>query len=96
MKDRILSNQFIEKLLINTEVDEKEYVELCDILRKLAVEWKDEKYIEKEIVNLLYQIPVIVRNKYLFYSDKGYSNATIDRLEDMWIELDGLILECLS
>lgn len=94
VKEQILNNNFIDKILVNMEVDEKEYSELCDALIRLAKEWKNEKYVDKEIVNYLYAIPLAVRNEFLSLKESGYDDTLCDRLEDMWVELDDLVAKC--
>lgn len=94
MKEEIKSNRFINKLLLNMEIDEVEYSMLCDSLTRLACEWRGKKLIDKEIVSYLYAIPLMVRNQFLSLKEKGINDDMCDRLEDIWVELDDLVSQC--
>ena len=94
MKEEIINNRFIDKIRQNMEIDEEEYQRLCDALSRLAEEWKNVKYIDKELVHYLYYIPLVVRNEFLSLKEISTNNTFCDRLEDIWIELDDFVTNC--
>ena len=65
MKEEIINNRFVDKLRETMEIDEEEYLRLCNALISLAEEWKNIKYVDKEVVGYLYAIPLIVRYEFL-------------------------------
>ncbi len=44
----------------------------------------------------LYSIPTIVRNMFLSFSRIEDAPDIALKLEDAWVELDALVMECLS
>jgi len=75
--------------------DEKEFHDLVKALNDLAVELKKIDCIDKELALYLYSIPQIVRNAFLSFDGKEDNAGIANKLEDAWIELDALILDCL-
>lgn len=97
LKEKIMTNRFIEKVRNQMQIDEQQYTELCELLEKLAIEWKNKKDVDKELVLFLYNAPQIIRNIFLSFKEKGEPLPDIaNRLEDIWVELDALVIECLS
>ncbi|MDE6567770.1 MAG: hypothetical protein K2K70_08580 [Lachnospiraceae bacterium] len=96
MKEKIINNKFVDKLLQFMEIDEEEYLLLCDALICLAEEWKDVEYIDKELVSYLYAIPLMVRNEFISLEKVCPDAVECDRLEDIWVELDALVSNCFS
>lgn len=94
MREEIINNCFVNKLRIKMEIDEEEYSRLCNALICLAEEWKNVKYIDKEVAGYLYAIPQMVRNEFLSLNEILSDDAFCDRLEDMWVELDALVSNC--
>ncbi|MGE7943587.1 hypothetical protein ACQKNB_16025 [Lysinibacillus xylanilyticus] len=78
------------------EIDEAAYQELIDILTNLSDELKSQKVIDKELALTLYSVPQINRNVYLTYEEhNGKATEFGNELEDIWIDLDAMVLECL-
>lgn len=96
MKEKIINNKFVDKLRQSMEIDEEEYLSLCDELICLAEEWKDVEYIDKELVSYLYAIPLIVRNEFINLEKVCPDAVECNRLEDIWVELDALVSNCFS
>ena len=96
MKEEIINNHFVDKLRESMEIDEEEYLRLCNALICLAEEWKNAEYIDKEVVSYLYAIPLMVRNEFLSLKEASKNNILCDRLEDIWVELDDLVANCFS
>lgn len=94
MKEKIINNNFINILRSNIEIDEDEYLSLCNELIYLEKKWKNVKCIDKELAFYLYLIPNIVRNIFLNSKDTLKDDAFLERLEDILIELDQLITNC--
>ncbi len=95
LKDIILKNTFIDQIRINMHVDESEYAKLCAALRELAISWRGRPLIEKELALELYSMPLMVRNTYLsFNKDDTKKLEIVNRLEDIWVELDELVTDC--
>ena len=94
LKQRLLSNDFVVKIRGSFEVDEESYESLCAALRDLAKEWRDKPLIDKEVMQTIYGAD---KSALAMIHTIGDTNPDLtDRLEAMAIELDGLILQCLS
>ena len=52
MKEEIINNHFVDKICQNMEIDEEEYLRLCNALSCLADEWKNIEYVDKELVSI--------------------------------------------
>lgn len=96
MKEEIINNHFVDKIRETMEIDEEEYLRLRNALICLAEEWKNVKYIDKELASYLYAIPLMVRNEFLSLKEVSKNESFCDRLEDIWIELDDLVATCFS
>lgn len=96
MKEKIINNHFVDKLRESMEIDEEEYLQLCNALSCLAEEWKNVEFIDKELVSYLYAIPLIVRNEFISIERVSPEALECDRLEDIWVELDALVSNCFS
>ena len=97
LKAFIINNNFINKLRIEMKYDDTEYDLLCKFMGELKAVIKDDSDIDKELMLTLYTIPQAVRNIYLQFSDSiDYDEAFIFKLEDSWLELDGLVIDILS
>ncbi|MFZ5987821.1 MAG: hypothetical protein ACOYWZ_11940 [Bacillota bacterium] len=97
LKEKILNNTFIDKVRNQMQIDEQQYKDLCESLETLANEWSNKEVIDKELALVLYSAPQIVRN--IFLSFKEHNEPLPDiakRLEDIWVELDALVIECLA
>lgn len=90
----IIKNDFVNRLRMELVIDSNEYNKLCGLLRSLAVEWRHELLVDKRIVQELYVLPTIVRGVASVFAASNPSRAA--EIEDLAIELDALILECLS
>ncbi|MGE7954072.1 hypothetical protein [Lysinibacillus xylanilyticus] len=71
LKQRLLSNTFVDKVRNQMEIDEAAYQELIDILTNLSDELKSQKVIDKELALTLYSVPQIIRNVYLTYEERN-------------------------
>ncbi|MCM1232779.1 MAG: hypothetical protein NC489_21845 [Ruminococcus flavefaciens] len=96
MKEKIISNKFVDKLCQFMEIDEEEYLLLRDALICLAEEWKDAAYIDKELAGYLYAIPLMVRNQFINLEKNCPDADECNRLEDIWVELDALVSDCFK
>lgn len=96
MKEEIINNHFVDKIRQKMEIDEEEYLRLCDALIRLRNEQKNKDYIDKELVSYLYAIPLVVRNEFLSLKEISQNNTFCNRLEDIWIELDELVTNCFQ
>ena len=95
LKQRLLRNMFVDKVRNQMEIDEAEYQELIEILSNLSGELKFRKVIDKELALLLYSMPQIIRNVFLTYEEHhGKATEFGNKLEDIWIDLDAMVLEC--
>ena len=97
IKEKIMSNTFVDKVRIQMVIDEEEYDILRDLLNLLSLELRIEQVIDKELALILYSMPQMIRNAFLSFQ---YHNVQVtdlvSRLEDIWIELDELVIQCLS
>lgn len=97
LKEKILNNTFVDKVRNELKVDEEEYQALNQILNELIVVLKVQKDIDKELALILYSMPQIIRNTFLSLETSNEKVSDLaNRLEDIWIELDELVIECLS
>lgn len=96
LKQRLLSNTFVDKVRNQMEIDEAAYQELIEIMTNLSYELKSQKVIDKELALILYSMPQIIRNVYITYEEhNGKATEFGNKLEDIWIDLDAMVLECL-
>lgn len=96
LKQRLLSNTFVDKVRNQMEIDEAAYQELIEIMTNLSYELKSQKVIDKELALILYSMPQIIRNVFLTYEEhNGKVTKFGNKLEDIWIDLDAMVLECL-
>ena len=97
LKKRLLSNTFVDKVRNQMEINDAEYQELIEILSNLSGELKSQKVIDKELALILYSMPQIIRNIFLTYEEhNGKATDFGNKLEDIWIDLDAMVLECFS
>ena len=90
----ILQNDYLDKLRTELIIDKKSYEELCYSLKCLAKEWKGVKNIDKRIVQELYVLAPVTKN--VAESVKEYDSHLAHEIEELAIELDALVLECLA
>lgn len=93
LKQSILDNRFVHQLR-DLRVDEQAFGELIGALRRLAEAWRGAALIDRELAEDLYVINHVTRN--MLETMRGHGSADVDRVEEMWIELDARILDCLS
>ena len=91
LRKRILDNRFAPHLL-EFQVDQQAFTELCGALRELAHAWHGQALIDKQVVFCLCETLSIVRNKLHEYRQRD-RRSEADALEDLFIELDRLIME---
>jgi len=96
LKKQILSNTFTDQVLGSMTFDDSAYKKLCSSLKLLASELKGCNKIDRELMLSLYSIPTIVRNMFLSFSGVEDAPDIALKLEDAWVELDALVMECLS
>jgi len=97
LKDRILSNTFVDSIRSELRFDDAEYEELCVLFAKLAETLRTERAVEKELALLLYSAPQMVRNAFLSLATQDRSSLKLsEKLEDAWMKLDALVLKCLK
>ena len=76
--------------------DDAAYAELCELLTQLGSMLKGEPTVDKELALVLYSIPSMVRNALASFDTHSPKPDIAHRLEDQWVELDALVLDCLS
>lgn len=76
--------------------DEDAFYNLCNDLKLLAKELKGSKVIDRELMLSLYSIPLVVRNMFLSFSNTEPLPEIAIKLEDAWVDLDALVVDCLS
>jgi len=97
MKARILNNPFIDNVRIHMQVNENDYEQLRESLTLFSKHAKSQSHIDKELALVLYSMPQIIRNIYLSFKEHNIQNLEFEnQLEDIWMELDRLVIECLS
>lgn len=94
-RSRVVENVFVQRVRNEGKFDEQAYGDLVAALGDLQRELAGQPSIDKDLALLLYSIPLMVRNTFLaFEGDDGDEYAS--RLEDAWVDLDGLVAACLS
>lgn len=95
---RIRANTFVDQVRASMHFDDAEYLALCDDLEELAGCLRGTTSLDRDLARDLYSIPLIVRNMYLFVQGNGAyaSHPLVGKLEDAWVSLDGLVMDCLS
>jgi hypothetical protein len=94
LKQSILRNPFVDRLRLEMVVDEGAYRALCDALARLAQAWKGARLVDRELVQDLYVLAPITRNMADPLRERNPEIA--DRVEEMAMEIDALVLECLD
>jgi hypothetical protein len=89
--------EFAQAVRMNRDYDDEQFENLKKLLSKLAYELSDKDFLDKDLALNLYTLPQIVRNMFLTYDGPIDSRPErFDRLEDAWVELDELVIECLQ
>ena len=79
------------------DYDVEQFLKLRDLLSELATALRNEERIDKDLALNLYALPQIVRNMFLSYEGPAALRpAQFDRLEDAWVDIDALVLDCLQ
>ncbi|HEX2079173.1 MAG TPA: hypothetical protein VHG08_15720 [Longimicrobium sp.] len=94
LKQSILQNRFVERLRLEFVVDMEAYEQLCGALRALAETWRGARMIDREVAQDLYVLAPITQSMAARMREMGLSRA--DGVEEMAIEIDALVLGCLS
>lgn len=94
LKDEILANPFVERLRNEMMIDHNAFGLLCEQLGALANEWRNEKRIDKQIAQELYGLTIIVKGAADSLRAREIDIAS--ELDEMAIEIESLILECLA
>ena len=95
LKDKILSNNFVEKLRIEMVFDQEAFDSLQKDLDRLSQIQKERVSVNKELMLALYSLPLVVRNLHIELAKRNPGLELTSKLEDAWIELDHLVTECL-
>jgi len=90
----IMNNEFIGKLRNEVVVDRAQYSRLVELLRQLAIEWHDRELVSKAVVQELYVLAPVTKNIAESLRDHDPNRAV--EIEEMAVELDALVLECLA
>jgi hypothetical protein len=96
VKEKIIDNNFVNEIRISMNFNVDEYNKLISNLKILSCLLKNERFIDKELALYLYEMPQMIRNAYASF-DKCENKPEIAlSLEEAWIELDSLVINCLS
>jgi hypothetical protein len=93
LKRSILRNPFVDRLR-DLRVDDDACRDLVDALRRLADAWRGAATIDREVASDLYVINQVTRN--MLETLRGHGSPDADRVEEMWIEIDARIMDCLA
>lgn len=89
--------EFAQAVRMNRDYDDEQFGCLKELLSNLASELNDQDVLGKDLALNLYTLPQIVRNMFLTYDGPVESRPErFNRLEDAWIDLDALVIECLQ
>lgn len=99
----ILSNQFIYIVRTELQFDADEYRKLTSSLKRLAEAMTAQTQIDKDVALCLYETPQAIRNAFDLFSEPRVSVSLSteakelrDQLEEAWIEVDQLVVDCLK
>lgn len=76
--------------------NDEQYNDLVSSLDGLANLLKNNDSIDKELALYLYTIPQMIRNAYASFEKVENKPDLVFKLEDAWVELDSLVINCLS
>ena len=93
LKESILANQFIYDLRLKFQINEDEYLHLYHDLENLKTEWQNQTLINKELVQHLYVLLLTVAGQ---LQRSEYSPSDHDRIQQLYIELENVVMECLQ
>lgn len=96
VKKKLIDNNFVNVVRINMVFNDEQYNELVSSLEMLANLLKNNQFIDKELALYLYTIPQMIRNAYASFEKVENKPDLAFKLEDAWIELDSLVINCLS
>ena len=96
VKKKIIDNDFVNIVRINMIFNDIQYNELVSSLEELANLLKNNESIDKELALYLYTIPQMIRNAYASFDKVENKPDLAFKLEYAWIELDSLVINCLS
>lgn len=96
VKKKIIDNGFVNNVRINLAFNDEQYNDLVSSLEGLANLLKNNDSIDKELALYLYTIPQMIRNAYASFGKVENKPDLVFKLEDAWVELDSLVINCLS
>jgi hypothetical protein len=96
VKKKLIDNNFVNIVRANMVFNDEQYNELVSSLEVLANLLKSNQFIDKELALYLYTIPQMIRNAYASFENVESKPDLAFKLEDAWIELDSLVINCLS
>ncbi|MCU6228172.1 hypothetical protein [Enterobacter cloacae] len=96
VKKKIIDNGFVNNVRINMAFNDEQYNDLVSRLEELANLLKNNDSIDKELALYLYTIPQMIRNAYASFEKVENKPDLVFKLEDAWVELDSLVINCLS
>lgn len=96
VKKKIIDNGFVNNVRINLAFNDEQYNDLVSSLEGLANLLKNNDSIDKELALYLYTIPQMIRNVYASFGKVENKPDLVFKLEDAWVELDSLVINCLS
>ncbi|HFV9240443.1 hypothetical protein GRW77_05995 [Escherichia coli] len=96
VKKKIIDNGFVNNVRINLAFNDEQYNDLVSSLDGLANLLKNNDSIDKELALYLYTIPQMIRNAYASFEKVENKPDLVFKLEDAWVELDSLVINCLS
>jgi hypothetical protein len=95
LKRRILKNQFVYELR-HLQIDRGSLQELLAALAELAVVWRSQEVVEKDIAQELYGVMTIIRNMLVHFERHETLRSRVAELEEISIDVDRLILKCFA
>ena len=96
VKKKIIDNDFVNNVRINMVFNDEQYNDLVFCLDELANLLKNNESIDKELALYLYIIPQMIRNALASFERVENKPDLVFKLEDAWVELDSLVINCLS
>jgi hypothetical protein len=98
LKKRLAENRFVFEARIEQRFNQDEYDALVVLLHALGQLMRNDTRLDKDLALELYSIPQYTRNSFLVFRalPAPESQALADKLEDAWIQLDALVMNCLA
>lgn len=96
MQAKLADDKFSYELRMNLHYDKLAFDKLISTLKQLSLLLKNESAIPKALAQDLYVTTNVIRNSLDWLKVHKPDSQLTDNVENAWIDIDNLIIECLS